>query len=343
MINTFSTNKVIKMWIRLLTLITGILLLCPVTYSAETDFVERPEVKMFIKQMVKKYHFNENELLTLFEHVKVRPSVMKKVRAPLEQRPWHTYQMLFVTEWRIRKGVEFWDKHHEVLMLAEKKYGVPANIIVATIGVESKYGLHTGEYPVIEALANIGFSNSTRAPFFRSELEQFLLLTREQHLNPLKVMGSYAGAIGQPQFMPSSYRRYAVSYSGDSQIDLSHNERDIILSIANYYKNKGWATDEPVAIPASLVSNKFDIYLSKKNDVKIVPKSTLSQYEKGYRKEMKKPYKVIELKNYWGNEYWYGFHNFDVIKRYNSSDLYAMAVFQLSHYISTLREKLNNA
>ena len=137
---------------------------------------------------------------------------MKKVRAPLEQRPWHTYQMLFVTEWRIRKGVEFWEKHEEVLSKVEKKYGVPASIIVATIGVETKYGLHTGEYPVIDALTNIAFSGSTRANFFKSELEEFLLLTREQHLDPLKVLGSYAGAIGQPQFMPSSYRHYAVPY-----------------------------------------------------------------------------------------------------------------------------------
>lgn len=341
MIRTFLIHR-----IYILVLTIGSLFLCTAAYASDADFMERPEVKTFIQQMVKKHHFNEDELVALFKHVKVRPSVMKKVRAPLEQRPWHTYQMLFVTEWRIRKGVEFWEKHHEVLEQAEKKYGVPANIIVATIGVESKYGLHTGEYPVIEALANIGFSDSTRAPFFKSELEQFLLLTREQHLDPLKVMGSYAGAIGQPQFMPSSYRRYAVSYEGSSQIDLSHNERDIILSIANYYKNKGWKSNEPVAIPASLVNNKFDIYLNKKDAVKnvrIVPKSTLSQYENDYKKEMHKPYKVIELKSYWGNEYWYGFHNFDVIKRYNSSDLYAMAVFQLSRYISTLKEKLNDA
>src|SRR5580698_6496185 len=152
-------------------LIISVLFLCTTAFAADAEFIERPEVKTFIQQMVKKHHFNEDELITLFKHVKVRPSVMKKVRAPLEQRPWHTYQMLFVTEWRIRKGVEFWDKHREVLEQAEKKYGVPASIIVATIVVESKYGLHTGEYPVIEALANIGFSNSTRAAFFRSELE----------------------------------------------------------------------------------------------------------------------------------------------------------------------------
>ncbi len=335
------------MWKRLLILL-GVLFSFS-AYAADTGFADRPEVKTFIKQMVKKHKFKEKELVALFDSVKVRPTVMKKVRAPLEQRPWHTYQMLFVTEWRIRKGVEFWDKYENVLTQVEKKYGVPASIIVATIGVETKYGLHTGEYPVIDALTNIGFSNSTRAAFFRSELEEFLLLTREQHLNPLKVMGSYAGAIGQPQFMPSSYRHYAVSYTGSQKIDLSHNENDIIASIANYYKQKGWQTNKPVAVPASLVSNKYQFYFGNKQDnkqdIKMVSQSTLAEYglaidKRTISKNMS--YKVIELQNYWGNEYWYGFHNFDVIKRYNSSDLYAMAVFQLSHYISTLREKLND-
>ena len=210
-------------------LLLGVLLSLSV-HADETPFVDRPEVQEFIQKMVKKHKFKEKELVKLFDSVKVRPTVMKKVRSPLEQRPWHTYQMLFVTEWRIRKGVEFWEKHKDVLSKVEKKYGVPASIIVATIGVETKYGLHTGEYPVIDALTNIAFSGSTRSNFFKSELEEFLLLSREQHLDPLKVMGSYAGAIGQPQFMPSSYRHYAVSYRGHSKIDLSNNIDDIIAA-----------------------------------------------------------------------------------------------------------------
>lgn len=334
------------MWVRLFIFLLGIVFYTSdINADTNTGFANQPEVKTFIKTMVKKHKFHEKELITLFNSVKVRPTVMKKVRSPLEQRPWHTYQMLFVTEWRIRKGVEFWNKYQDALAKAEKKYGVPANIIVATIGIETKYGLHTGEYPVIDALANIGFSNSPRAAFFRSELEEFLLLTREQHLDPLKVTGSYAGAIGQPQFMPSSYRRYAVSYTGDAKIDLSHNINDIIASIANYYKQKGWKTNDPVALPASLVSNKFQFYLGKNKEIKISSKSTLAEYSIGDKRAAReiKPYKIIELQNYWGNEYWYSFHNFDVIKRYNSSDLYAMAVFQLSRYISTLREQLDNA
>lgn len=333
------------MWIRTFIFFISILFYSHVIFATDKKFVDRPEVKTFIQHMVVKYHFNEQELISLFDQVKVRPTVMKSVRAPLEQRPWNTYQNLFVTEWRIKNGVEFWDKYEKELAEVEKKYGVPASIIVATIGIETKYGQHTGDYPVIDALTNIAFSDSKRAAYFKSELEEFLILTREQHLDPRKVMGSYAGAIGQPQFMPSSYRRYAVSYNGHDKIDLSHNERDVIASIANYYKQKGWSTGKPTAIPASLVNNKFEFFFGKKNNVKIVSRSTLAEYgipDKAFIKK-NEPYKVLELTNFWGNEYWYTFQNFDVIKRYNSSDLYAMAVLQLSHYIVILRENFANA
>jgi len=327
--------RIIRIYILLISLFFFSQILC----AEEINFADRPEVKTFINKMVDKHHFKKNELVYLFRQVEVRPTVMRSVKSPLEQRPWHTYQNLFVTEWRILNGVNFWRKYKKELGLIEKKYGVPANIIVATIGIETKYGQHTGDYPVIDALTNIGFSESPRAPFFRSELEEFLLLTREQHLNPLKVLGSYAGAIGQPQFMPSSYRRYAVSFTGKTQIDLSHNQLDVIASIANYYKKKGWNTDKPVAIPLSHVNNKYQFFLGRKNNVKMIYRSKSAEYitDTAFIKK-NKPYKIVTLHNFWGNEYWYAFHNFDVIKRYNASDLYAMAVFQLSHYISILRE-----
>ncbi|MBV8801755.1 MAG: lytic murein transglycosylase B [Gammaproteobacteria bacterium] len=333
---------------RLTTILLSVLFFLQPVYANTTSqisFGDRPEVRTFIQKMVKEHQFKEKDLTTLFNNVTIRPIVINKLNAPLESRPWNTYQLLFVTETRIRKGVDFWNQYHDALAMAEQKYGVPASIIVATIGIETKYGLHTGEYPVIDALTNIGFSASPRAPFFRRELEEFLLLTREQHLNPLKVMGSYAGAIGQPQFMPSSYRHYAVSFTGHSSIDLSHNELDVIASIANYYKLHGWETDQPVAIPASLINKNFQFFFGKKNELKMISRSTFAEYGIDPNKILvdNVKYKVIELQSFWGNEYWLGFHNFDVIKRYNSSDLYAMAVFQLSHYISTLREKLNAA
>lgn len=321
------------------------LLFCQLGLASDNvNFAQRPAVKIFMKKMVKKHHFKEANLVKLFKAVKVRHAVVNSITYPLEQRPWYTYERLFVTEWRIREGVNFWKKNQTALNYVEKKYGVPASVIVATIGVETKYGKHTGEYPVIDALTNIAFSHSPRAKFFQSELEEFLLLTREQHLDPLKVMGSYAGAIGQPQFMPSSYRRYAVKYAGHGKIDLSHNEGDIIASIANYYKKFGWQKDEPVAIPASIVGNKYQFFLDKRNTLKIGSYSTLRDYGIIPKEALatNQQFKLLELRGYWGNEYWLAFHNFGVIKRYNPSDLYAMAVFQLSHYIADLKEKLKN-
>lgn len=294
-------------------------------------FADKPEVKKFIQQMVHKHHFHQTQLVALFNHVKIRPAVMRSVKAPLEQKPWYTYQMLFVTEWRIRQGVEFWNKHQAVLERAEKIYGVPASIIVATIGVETKYGKNIGEHRVIDALSNIAFSDSPRAPFFRSELEQFLLLTREQHLDPLKVMGSYAGAIGQPQFMPSSYRHYAVNFAGNPKIDLNHNEVDIIGSVANYYKKHGWQTNQPIAVRTRVQQQPFSFLTHSE----VKPVLSPSQEKENL--------KLIELQGYFGKEYWLGYSNFDVIKRYNPSNLYAMAVYQLSYYISRLKGKSDNA
>jgi len=296
---------------------------------ALASFADQPNVKNFIDKMAAKHHFVKSELVTLFDQVKVRPVVIQSVKTPLEAKPWYVYQTLFVTQWRIREGVAFWNKYHEALERAEKKYGVPASIIVATIGVETKYGTNNGEHRVIDALSSIAFSNSPRAPFFRSELEQFLLLVREQHLNPLKVLGSYAGAIGQPQFMPSSYRYYAVNFSGNSKIDLTNNEIDVIGSIANYYNKHGWKTNQPVAERTHIQPQPFN-FLTHNNQ------PTLPSF--GNQKT-----KLIELKGYFGREYWIGYPNFAVIKRYNPSDLYAMAVYQLSYHISMLKGKTDNA
>ncbi len=304
----------------------------------DNTFASKPEVKIFIQEMVKKYKFKESELIALFNTIKIKPTVIQSVKTPLEQKPWYIYRILFLTDSRIAQGVEFWNKYQNDLEKAEKIYGVPANIIVATIGVESKYGQSKGEYPVIDALATLAFSDSPRAPYFRKELIEFLLLTREQHLNPLKVMGSYAGAIGQPQFMPSSYRNYAVNFSGNSKIDLSNNASDVIGSIANYYKKHGWETGQPVAIPASVAGGKYQfkiigpkqIYLIDLINAGIIVNNPLSKDAK---------VKVIKLQGFFRNEYWLGFNNFDVIKRYNNSDLYAMAVYQLSYFITALREQ----
>lgn len=311
---------------------------------ADTQFAHRADVKLFIHSMVKKHKFKQAKLVALFNTVKIRPAIMRKIKAPLEKEPWNIYQNLFVTEWRIHHGILYWKQNKIALTHAEKKYGVPASIIVATIGIETKYGLHTGKFRVIDSLSNIAFSKSTRAPFFKYELEQFLLLTREQHLNPMTVMGSYAGAMGQPQFMPSSYRRYAVSYNGHSKIDLSNNQFDIIASIANYYKQHGWQTHKPIAVPAPTNHSSFKLFsFSKREKNNLIYRTVDYSSPKDEELIQNNPHKLIALPTYWGNENWLGFHNFDVIKRYNASDLYAMSILQLSHRILMRQEKLHDA
>lgn len=320
------------------------LFISPLSF-ADKKFVEQPSVQSFINMMVKKYKFDRQELFKIFSTVKSHPQVLRQLNRPLEKESWRLYQMVFVNEWRIEHGVKFWNTHEAALKRAEEKYGVPASVIVATIGVETKYGANTGKFRVLDSLSYIAFSNSKRVKFFRNELEQFLLLCREQHLDPLKVMGSYAGAIGQPQFMPSSYRKFAIDFSNSGKIDLIHDDTDVIGSIANYYKQHGWVTDAPVAVPALTLGTRYN-YMLISNAIRqpltiaqlehygIVPKYKIGPDDLKVS--------IIQLPNRFSNEYWIGFNNFNVIKRYNPSDLYAMAVYQLSAYINELREKEEN-
>lgn len=320
-------------------------LLTSLVSQADSAFAHRADVQEFIAQMVKKHHFNKQQLTNLFSEVKIHQQIMRHLNKPLEKEYWKTYQMLFVNEWRIEHGVKFWNQYADVLRRAEQTYGVPASIIVATIGVETKYGQRTGDFRVIDSLSNIAFGQSTRTKYFRSELEQFLLLCREEHIDPLKMMGSYAGAIGQPQFMPSSYRHYAVNFSKSGKTDLMHNEVDVIGSVANYYSKNGWKISQPVAVKATIIGDRYNYLVRKNNISKPTTMADLNNYgiiptrPIGYD-NLK--VKVIELQNRYNKEYWIGFHNFGVIKRYNPSDLYAMAVYQLSAYITDLRERVNH-
>lgn len=330
--------------LRLVILTLSILFLAaPVKYvSADENFINRPDVQKFMQTMIQKYQFKKEELIYLFSTVKLRPQVIRHMNKPLEREPWKTYQMLFVNEWRIKHGVRFWDRYRTTLARAEQEFGVPASIIVATIGIETKYGQKTGDYRVIDSLSNLAFSQSPRAPYFLKELQEFLLLVRDEHLDPLKMMGSYAGAIGQPQFMPSSYRHYAINFSQSGKTDLMNDEIDVIGSIANYYHKNGWQTNEPVAIQALTLGDRYR-YLMQKNVMnKQLSITELSQFGivPKYKITVDRlKVKVIELQSYYNKEYWLGFHNFYVIKRYNASDLYAMAVYQLSTYIAALKER----
>ncbi len=327
-------------WITQLSL--TLFLFCPsFVFAADPVFIEKPDVQAFIQKMTEKHHFDRDKLIALFKTVKLQPKVIENVSHPLEKETWKLYQRVFINDVYISEGAEFRKKHHRALVKAEKKYKVPGSIIIATLGVETKFGTHAGGFRVIDSLSNLAFTNQHRAAYFRTELEHFLLLTRKNHLDPMEVQGSYAGAIGAPQFMPSSYRYYAASFSKKARIDIIHNLNDSIASIGNYYQKHGWKTPQFVAIP---VKPQGDAYLKlQKPDGKplVFSSSHLSKYDLHAGHRVPKGYKVklIEFEGQQGKEYWIVFHDFDVIKRYNPSNLYAMAVFQLSRDILKHKKK----
>lgn len=296
------------------------------------SYQERSDVQAFIQQMSAQHHFNQKELTDLFSQVRFNSRVLSAISAPHESLPWYRYRTLFVTPERAEAGANFWRRNAATLATAEKFYGVPASIIVAVLGVETNYGQVQGNYRIMDALTTLAFDYPPRAPFFRNELEQFLLLTREMSIDPLSVKGSFAGAIGQPQFMPSSYRQYGVDSTGKGYSDLMHNNKDVIFSVANYFKGYGWQTGRPIAAKAQIMAQNSTSFVSDKT------KKTLIEF-KQYGVLPKFPITtadqatLIALMNSNFPEYWLTFPNFDVIMRYNTSTNYAMAVYQLGEAI----------
>ncbi len=308
--------------------------------TAEKPFSQRKDVKQFIDMMVKKYHFDRQELVTLFNRIHIQPAVIHSIKHPAEKANWHRYERIFMTPKRINEGVQFWQQHEKTLTKAEKEYGVPASIIVAIIGVETYYGERQGTYPVFDALATLAFGYEARAPFFKSELKEYLLLSRENQLDPGALLGSYAGAMGAPQFMPSSYRHYAVDYSGSGSKNLQDDYEDVIGSVANYLKQKGWHANMPIATRATVTNPKPQSLQT----TSLKPTASLKALAKQGVKPIK-PYpstydaKFIILEGGKKPQYWLGFHNFYVITRYNASVNYAMAVYQLSRELNKARKK----
>jgi membrane-bound lytic murein transglycosylase B len=298
---------------------------------------ERADVRAFLAEMARRHGLDAAELRRVFGDVHSRPAILEAMAKPYEAKPWHAYRKLFLTEKRINGGREFQVKNAAALAAAERRYGVAPEIVTAIIGIESSYGQNPGKYRVVEALATLSFDYPKRAAFFRKELEQFLLLCREEKLDPLQPVGSYAGAMGMPQFMPSSYRQLAADGDGDGRRDIWNNSSDAIASVARYFSKNGWRTGEPIAtrakvngpVPADLVSHR---------DFK--PAHSLARLAAaGIGPENPPPgglkASVIRLDEESGPGYWLGYYNFYVITRYNHSPLYAMAASELSRSISS--------
>ncbi len=309
---------------------------------SNADYSQHPEAKKFVNEMVTKNGFSRAELVGWLEKAEKKQSIIDAISRPAEQsKTWKEYRPIFMVPGRVENGVKFWRENRADLERAEAQYGVPAEVIVAIIGVETSYGRNMGGYNVLDALTTLAFDYPPRAPFFRSELENYLLLVREQKHNPLEFKGSYAGAMGYGQFMPSSYRKWAVDFSGDGFTDIWKTPADAIGSVANYFKEHGWKTGEPVTVEAHVSDNMKSDQL---NNI-APPSQTVDQWrEQGINPISWLPptARVIafQFEGANGPEYWFGLQNFYTITRYNRSPMYAMAVYQLSQSIKVEMGKI---
>ena len=305
-------------------------------------FSQNPEVKAFITDMHDRYGFDVSHLTQQFATIRPNAVVLRAIRPPAvpeKQRSWQRYRERFVNSQRIAGGISFWRRNAATLQRAQAIYGVPPEVIVAIIGVETVYGQDMGSFGVLEALASLAFEYPPRAEFFRGELEQFLLLARESGVSPLSVKGSYAGAIGIPQFMPSSQRRFAVDFDGDDRIDLRNSTADAIGSVARFLQQHGWQYGAPVAVPARVTADPVPLLV-----LGIKPSLTVSELAREgvvAAAASDLPAALIDLVTPGAaTEYWLGFDNFYVITRYNRSSFYAMAVFQLAEALRAARDGL---
>ncbi len=314
--------------------------LCAASSPAFAAGLNSDQVDKFAREMHAKHSFNAKSLVQLLGSAQRMDSILAAIAKPAEYKPWHAYRPIFITDARIRGGVAFWRQHEAALAAATKQYGVAAEIIVAIIGVETAYGHNTGNYRVLDALATLAFHYPPRAAFFRGELEKFLLLTREEAVVPTTPKGSYAGAMGIPQFMPSSFLAYAVDFTGDGHRDIWNNPQDAIGSVANYLKVHGWQPAQPIALralesPANATQKSDKVELQRPIDeyaaLGVTPDGQAAHDARAV---------LLAFEGLNAPEYWLALQNFYVITRYNRSPKYALAVFQLGEEIRAARTAL---
>ena len=292
----------------------------------------------FVERMVKTHRFARRDVLGILGHISHQQAIIDAISRPAEQAlPWRDYRKIFLTEQRITQGLAFWSEHESALQRASQTYKVEPEVILAVIGVETSYGRNVGKYRVLDALGTLGFGYPPRSEFFLTELENFLLLCREQRLDINSVVGSYAGAMGYGQFIPSSYRNFAIDFSGDGRADILTNPTDAIGSVANYFQRHGWQMDAAVALPLTPPASAFGVVANLGTE----PKETLGELlTRGLTAgALRTDEKVVLFKfdGEQGDEYWAGLQNFYVITRYTRSPMYALAVLQLSQALSAAR------
>jgi membrane-bound lytic murein transglycosylase B len=311
-----------------------LVLFCVSGYAAE-----HPGTEEFVKKAVSEYGLQETDVRELLASAEYQQSIVDAISRPAEGKPWYEYKKIFLTDSRVSQGIEFWNEHRDLIRAASEKFGVDEEIIVAIIGVETAYGRITGNYRTVDALVTLGFYypqnlSSDRSGFFSGELLHFMRLAGEEDLPASEVTGSYAGAMGMGQFMPSSYREYAVDFDGDGNRDLWRSTPDVVGSVANYLARHGWQPGQPVTRRARAAEGAaFDLI---KRDLK--PTLSVSEWEeKGFSSSSELPRDlpaaVLKLAESDHDSYWLTFKNFWVITRYNRSPRYAMAVYRLGQEI----------
>ncbi len=316
-------------------LVIALCLVLPLTLTAQ-PYVERDDVQSFMDRLEDRHGLDRDWLEEVLSGVERRQSVIDAISDPAEALPWYRYHPIFLTEERIEKGLEFWEEHEAIIRRASREFGVDPEIIVAIIGVETYYGERQGSDPVLDSLVTLAFDYEPRADFFRSELEHFFLLAEEEDLDIHELKGSYAGAMGLGQFISSSYRSYAVDFSGSGQRNLFEDPEDGIGSVANYLAEHGWRKGDLVAVPA-VRRNGAEPDFS--NDLERHRAAVLREAGLVFSEGVDNDARVlpIRLENEEENEWWVGLENFRVITRYNHSPLYAMAAWELAREISARR------
>ena len=306
------------------------LLLTPL--PAVADYASRPEVQAYLDELSARHGFSREWLSGVLAGAERKDSIIEAISRPAEKaKPWHEYRGIFITDERIAAGVDFWHEHGDTLVAAAERYGVAPEVVVAIIGVETYYGRYLGRYRVIDALSTLAFDYPRRASFFKGELTEFLLLVREEGHDPFTAMGSYAGAMGYGQFIPSSYRAYAVDFDADGVRDIWANKTDAIGSVANYFARHGWRGQGPAALPVELGDPSLDALANAGLELE----HTIGELrERGVTGSDGLPADaraaLFRMQTVDGDEYWLGLHDFYVVTRYNRSAMYALAVLQLA-------------
>ncbi|WP_407275194.1 lytic murein transglycosylase B [Halothiobacillus sp. DCM-1] len=309
------------------------------------QYASRAEVKSFAAETAKSTGIPLAQIQQWLNAAEYQPSIIAAMNRPAESKTWGEYRPIFLTQKRIDAGVDFWNEHAAALQQAADRYRVDPQIIVAIVGVETFFGQRMGNYRLLDALATLGFDYPKRGAFFRGQLKDLFVLANKEHLDLSEAKGSYAGAMGMPQFIPSSYLAYAVDGNGDGRVDLFHSDADVFASVANYFAEHGWVDHAPVAFEVTLDARQQAAVASQLNTGRdLKPKWTagaLRQLGVTLPKDLFLPdnEKLMLFTLTDGDKvaYWIGLNNFYVITRYNYSVLYAMAVWQLGQAIADAR------